>query len=164
MANLERHGTWLSLLALTIMLTIQVIARYVFFTSFGWIEEFSRIIFVWFLYFSMSWIVLQGRHIRIDAIELILPVSLRRWIAVLADSIWLAFNLVMTYYGTRLILSEFQIYSETPILHIPHALVHAVIPIGFGLMTVRLIQYMVRVYIKDGPEILFQTEKLEEER
>lgn len=164
MANFERHGTWLTLLTLTILLTIQAIARYVFFTSFGWIEEFSRIIFVWFLYFSMSWVVLQGRHIRVDAIELILPVFLKRWVAVFADSIWLAFNLVMTYYGARLILSEIRIYSETPILHIPHALVHAVIPIGFGLMTVRLIQYMVRVYYKDGPGVLYQTEKMEEER
>ena len=71
--NIERNVSWLLLLALTLMLTAQIIARYVFFTSINWIEEFSRIVFVWFIYLSISWIIIQGRHIRVTALDMILP-------------------------------------------------------------------------------------------
>ena len=163
MRNLERNSAWLLLVALTFMLAVQVVARYVFFTSISWIEEFSRIVFIWFIYLSISWIIIQGRHIRVTAIDLILPPSWQRPFALLADLLWLAFNVFMTYYGYLFVMTEIEVYSETAILQLPEALVHAIIPIGFGLMTVRLAQHMVRVYIYKGPEVLYDTEKLEEE-
>lgn len=164
MRNIERNLSWLLLLSLTLMLAAQVIARYIFFTSISWIEEFSRIVFIWFIYLSISWIIIQGRHIRVTALDLVLPPSWRLPFAILADGIWLFFNGFMAYYGFMFVWSEIETYSETAILRLPHALVHAIIPIGFGLMTIRLVQHMIRVYVRGGPEILLDTEKLEEER
>ena len=69
----------------------------------------------------------------------------------------------MTWFGFLFVRSEIEVYSETAILQIPEAAVHAIIPIGFGLMTIRLIQHMVRVYIYKGQEVLYDTEKVEEE-
>ncbi|MFP6869484.1 MAG: TRAP transporter small permease [Nitrospinota bacterium] len=163
MRNFERNLSWILLLTLTLMLSAQVIARYVFFTSISWIEEGSRIVFIWFIYLTISWIIIQGRHIRVNAIELILPPAWSRLIAFVADLIWLAFNALMTWYGYLYVMSEIEVYSETAILQIPEAAVHAIIPLGFALMTVRLVQHMVRVYIYKGPEVLYETEKLEEE-
>jgi len=157
MRNFERNLSWILLLTLTLMLSAQVIARYVFF------EEGSRIVFIWFIYLTISWIIIQGRHIRVNAIELILPPAWSRLIAFVADLIWLAFNALMTWYGYLYVMSEIEVYSETAILQIPEAAVHAIIPLGFALMTVRLVQHMVRVYIYKGPEVLYETEKLEEE-
>ncbi len=145
------------------MLAVQVVARYIFFTSISWIEEFSRIVFIWFIYLSISWIIIQGRHIRVNVIELILPPAWRRSFALLSDLIWLAFSVLMTWFGFLFVRSEIEVYSETAILQIPEAAVHAIIPIGFGLMTIRLIQHMVRVYIYKGQEVLYDTEKVEEE-
>ncbi len=164
MRNFERNLSWILLLTLTLMLSAQVIARYIFFTSISWIEEFSRIVFIWFIYLSISWIIIQGRHIRVNVIELILPPAWRRSFALLSDLIWLAFSVLMTWFGFLFVRSEIEVYSETAILQIPEAAVHAIIPIGFGLMTIRLIQHMVRVYIYKGPEVLYDTEKLEEEQ
>ncbi len=145
------------------MLAVQVVARYIFFTSISWIEEFSRIVFIWFIYLSISWIIIQGRHIRVNVIELILPPAWRWYFALLSDLIWLAFSVLMTWFGFLFVRSEIEVYSETAILQIPEAAVHAIIPIGFGLMTIRLIQHMVRVYIYKGQEVLYDTEKVEEE-
>lgn len=164
MRNIERNLSCLLLLTLTLMLIVQVIARYIFFTSISWIEEFSRIVFIWFIYLSMSWIIVQGRHIRVNAIDLILPPALSRFVILTADVIWLAFNILMTYYGYLFVLSELEVYSETTILQIPEALVHSIIPIGFGLMSLRLIQHMIRVYVHGGPEVLMDAAKLEKEQ
>ena len=164
MNQFERRFSWVLLIALTLMLTVQIIARYVFFTSISWIEEFSRIIFIWYIYLSVSWITLQGRHIRVNAIDLMVPASWRRPIGLIGDLVWLGFGLLLTYYGYRFVITEIEVYSETAILHIPHAFVHAIIPVGFGLMSVRLIQTMVRVYWRGGPEALYLVERQEDER
>jgi TRAP-type C4-dicarboxylate transport system permease small subunit len=160
----ERQLSWMLLLALTLMLTAQIIARYVFFTSISWIEEFSRIIFIWYIYLSISWITLQGRHIRVNAIDLVVPASWRKPIGLFGDLVWLGFCLLLAYYGYRFVMTEIEVYSETAILHLPHAIVHAIIPVGFGLMSVRLIQTMIRVYWRGGPEALYLVERQEEER
>lgn len=162
--NLERNLSWILLLSLTLMLTTQVIARYIFFTSISWIEEFSRIVFIWFIYLTISWIILQGRHIRVNAIEMVAPASWARPIALLADCLWMAFNLLMTYFGYLFVRSEIEVWSETDILQIPEAAVHSIIPIGFGLMSLRLAQYMYRVYVRGESEVLYEVEKQEEER
>ena len=164
MRNLERNLSWLLLLTLTFMLTAQVIARYIFFTSISWIEEFSRIVFIWYIYISITWIILQGRHIRVNVLDMVLPDSWKPRFYLLADFIWLIFNILMTYYGYLFVKSEIEVYAETAILQIPEAVVHAIIPIGFGLMTIRLAQHMHRVYIQGGAEVLYDSEKLEEER
>ncbi len=161
--NIERNVSWLLLLALTLMLTAQIIARYVFYTSINWIEEFSRIVFVWFIYLSISWIIIQGRHIRVTALDMILPDLWKSSFSIFADSLWLLFNIVMTYYGFLFVWSEIENYSETDVLEIPEAIVHGIIPVGFALMTIRLAFHMYRVYILGGPEVLYQTEKLDEE-
>jgi len=162
--HIERNLSWVLLLVLTIMLLVQVVARYVFYTSIAWIEEFSRVVFIWFIYLAISWIIIQGRHIRVNAIDILLPPVLRRSLALLSDLVWLAFNLLMTWWGYLFVMTEIRVYSETAILEIPHAVVHAIIPLGFGFMSLRLIQYMVRVYVRGGPEVLYETEQLEEER
>ncbi len=163
MRNLERNISWLLLLVLTLMLTAQVIARYIFFTSIGWIEEFSRIVFIWYIYISISWIILQGRHIRVNVLDMVLPNAWKQPFYMLADFIWLLFNILMTYYGYRFVMSEVEVYSETAILEIPEAIVHAIIPIGFALMTIRLAQHMIRVYLHGEPEVVFDIERTEEE-
>lgn len=145
------------------MLTVQVIARYVFFTSISWIEEFSRIIFIWYIYLAISWITIQGRHIRVNALEFLLPSGLKVPLALTADLIWLAFNVLMTWFGFLFVMTEIEVFATTEILEIPEAVVHAIIPIGFGLMTIRLLQYMYRLYVSGGPEVLYETEKMEEE-
>lgn len=164
MRHIERNLSWMLLLTLALMLLVQVVARYIFFTSISWIEEFSRIVFIWFIYLTISWIILQGRHIRVNAIDLIMPASWARPVAFLADALWMAFNVLMTYFGYLYVRSEIDVWSETDILQIPEAAVHSIIPIGFGLMTIRLAQYMYRVYVKGEPEVLYDVEKQEEER
>ena len=164
MRHIERNLSWMLLLTLALMLLAQVVARYIFFTSISWIEEFSRIVFIWFIYLTISWIILQGRHIRVNAIDLIMPASWARPIAFVADALWMVFNILMTYFGYLYVRSEIDVWSETDILQIPEAAVHSIIPIGFGLMTIRLAQYMYRVYVKGEPEVLYDVEKQEEER
>ena len=163
MRNLERNLSWVLLLTLTVMLSVQIVARYLFYTTFSWIEEFSRVVFIWFIYLSISWIIIQGRHVRVNVLQYFLPKSFIKPFYFFADLLWLIFNLVMTYAGYLFLESEMNPLQRTATLEIPEPIIHAIIPIGFGLMSVRLILYMYRVYVKKEPEIIFDTEKTDEE-
>lgn len=54
------------LFILTILLTCQVILRYVFGHSFSWIEEVSIILFILMTYFGVSSAALYGKHLKVD--------------------------------------------------------------------------------------------------
>ena len=136
--NFER---WLSVFLiafLAVILFVEVLFRYVLYRSVGWINEFSGIIFVWFIYLSISYITGKRAHIRVQILDLFIPKRLIRHVDLVMDFLWLAFNGLMTYYGLQLVRSVFQYPFRTPILDISMAYPYCIIPLAFGLMTIRL--------------------------
>ena len=71
---------WVSVVFITvalILLTLQVILRFVFNTSFGWIEELSRYLYIWVIYLASSAAVKHDATIRIDVAENLWPKPIR---------------------------------------------------------------------------------------
>ena len=136
--NFERWIAAILITFLTVILFVEVLFRYLFYQSIGWINEFSGIIFVWFLYLSVSYITGKNSHIRVQILDLFVNKKYIRTIDIAMDFLWLAFNLLMTYYGVQLVLSVVRYPFKTPILDISMAYPYAIIPIAFGLMTIRL--------------------------
>lgn len=136
--NFERWIAAFLVTFLTVILFVEVLFRYLFYQSIGWINEFSGIIFVWFLYLSVSYITGQNSHIRVQILDLFVNKKTIRTIDIGMDFLWLAFNVLMTYYGVQLVLSVIRYPFKTPILDISMAYPYAIIPIAFGLMTIRL--------------------------
>lgn len=52
--NIELYLGTICFIIITIMLTLQVISRYILRSSFTWMEEFATIMFVWMIYFGVS--------------------------------------------------------------------------------------------------------------
>ena len=136
--NFERWVSIFLIAFLAVILFVEVLFRYIFYRSVGWINEFSGFIFVWFIYLSISYITGKRAHIRVQILDLFLPQRFIRYVDVGMDSLWLAFNGLMTYYGLQLVLSVFQYPFRTPILDISMAYPYSIIPLAFGLMTIRL--------------------------
>lgn len=136
--NFDRWVAVFLIAFLTVILFVEVLFRYLFYQSVGWINEFSGIIFVWFLYLSVSYITGQNSHIRVKILDLFTPKRYIHYVDIGMNSLWLAFNVLMTYYGVQLVLSVVQYPFKTPILDISMAYPYAIIPIAFGLMTIRL--------------------------
>ena len=136
--NFER---WLSIFMiafLAVILFVEILFRYVLYHSVGWITEFSGFIFVWFIYLSISYITGKDSHIRVQILDLFLPQQYIHYIDICMNFLWLGFNGLMTFYGLQLVLSVVQYPFNTPILDISMALPYTIIPLAFGLMTIRL--------------------------
>ena len=74
-----------SLLLMVGFLTLQIIARYFFQVGIAWTEELSRFSFLYFVYLSSCFVMMKGRHIRVECLVNVLPLSVRNWIEVFGD-------------------------------------------------------------------------------
>ncbi|WP_312059266.1 TRAP transporter small permease [Anaerotignum sp.] len=77
---------------MSVIIGIQVIMRYVFQNSLVWSEELSRYMFIWLIYFAVSYTARREKHIRIDAAINLYPKKLRPYIEILSELIVLGFS------------------------------------------------------------------------
>ena len=85
--------------AMSIIIFIQVIMRYVFQNSLTWSEELARYMFVWLVYFAVSFTARREKHIRIDAAINLYPKKIRPYIEILSEIIVLAFSVFIAITG-----------------------------------------------------------------
>lgn len=130
--------------ALTVLLSVQILNRYVFHTSFFWMEEIIRISFVWLIYFCVASAARQNAHIRVGIIDLVAPPSVVRIVDRIADALVIVFSLAIVWLGILLVQASIRFGDRSPVTEIPMALIYAVIPFCFALIAFRTAQVIWR--------------------
>ncbi|MFC0200350.1 TRAP transporter small permease [Paracoccus rhizosphaerae] len=143
---------WLGVILMTIVLVLlsaQVIGRYLLGWSFAWIEEVSRFAFVWSVYFGFILAAEKDRHIRVSVQLSMLPPRAQKIALTLADLIWLVFNAIVIWFGAIYIadMFSFPMVSQTTGINI--AWIQLIVPLGFFLLSIRVIQVMIRRWKHD---------------
>lgn len=136
--NFERWISMFFIAFLAVILFVEVLSRYIFYTSVGWIGEISGFVFIWFIYLSISYVTGRNTHIRVQILDFILPPRWIHWVDICMNLLWLGFNMLMTWYGVQLVLSVVRYPFRSTILDISMAVPYSIIPLAFGLMTIRL--------------------------
>ena len=150
-ANLEKYCCVVLMSIMTIIVFIQVIARYVFQNSLSWSEELARYIFIWLVYLGISYGCQMRKHIKIDAALLLFPKKMRKYIVIVGDLFFLFFAIYVAYTGLGYSLKQTRVSSA---MGIPFKYVYISTFFGFGLAAIRQIQtiaYRIRC-IKNGEE------------
>jgi C4-dicarboxylate transporter DctM subunit len=75
---------------------------------------------------------------------LLIPERLRPYVWLAADAVWVIFNLVFTVQGIGLVQHAFEFPETTPSLGWSAAYIYTIIPVGFILMTIRILQLYYR--------------------
>lgn len=140
----ESYIAALLLILLTILLSLQVVARYIFNTGVSWSEELSRYFYVWAIYFGCVLATREDKHIRVTAQLDLLPKKLRAWIITFGDLVWIVFGGVVTFFGFQMTLSmfEFPFFSQTMGFNLMW--IYAIVPVGYALMTVHVVRLVVK--------------------
>jgi TRAP-type C4-dicarboxylate transport system permease small subunit len=126
--------------AVAILVFVQVIMRYVFGNALSWTEELAGFAMVWAVYMGAALAVRERFHIRIMAGVVALPRAIALPIVVLADAIWLAYNLFMIKTIGEYLKLLWQQPEHSPALGINMFWPESIMMIGFVLMTLRLLQ------------------------
>lgn len=145
--NIELYLGTICFIIITIMLTLQVISRYVLKSSFTWMEEFSTNMFVWMIYFGVAAAVTKRKHLRIDFILDLVPFKLKKAMLIMSNIIFAVFNIYISNIMVNII--DLMGKSRTTMLHWPQKVVYSIIPIALIISVIRLVQDTLRLYKED---------------
>ncbi len=138
MNRIEEVAAVLLLAALWVLLTAQVVLRFGFGLGYAWIEEISRMLFIWLIFLGAVVAMRDNLHIRVEAGLLLFPHALRPWAAWLGDVLLFAFCMAMAWYGIELVAStldlDFRLTSTGLSMFWPYL----ILPLSFGLQALRL--------------------------
>ncbi len=149
---LEKTLKFLVITAIGLMLCIvflQVITRYAFNFTPSFAEELSRYLFVWIVFLSLPLVAKTGGHMAIETLTSRISGSKLKTCRVIADIFTIAFLLIMTWHGVKMVqLAHFQ---TSPAMVIPMSYVYSVIPFGCAVMCIYVINHFMTL-LRTAPE------------
>ena len=136
-------ATGLALMLMLGVILLQVALRYGFADGLIWGEEFARIMMIGAALVGAAVAHHEGKHIRFDLLEHMLPARFRGALALVAELVVLATAAMLTYFGWELMAgNEFQ---ESMTIGISMLYIYALLPISMGLMTLASMGRLVKV-------------------
>lgn len=122
---------------MTVLVFVEVVARFFFNTGFLWMQELTLTLCGWFVLFGMSYGVKVGAHIGVDAFVKKLPRTGRKYAAMLAAVICLIYCGLFLKGSWDYLSQMYQIGIPMEDIDFPHALVAKLDP-DFAWETLRI--------------------------
>lgn len=140
---------------MSVVIFFQVIMRYVFRSSLTWSEELARYLFVWIVYFAISYAVKERKHIKIEAALYLMPKNVRPYMPIIGDIIVFVFSAFIIVTSWEIVLRQASGGQISPAMRIPMQYIYAAPFVGFTLTAFRTIQViMLRIKnLKSGVEM-----------
>ncbi len=140
LCRLEEGFITTLLISASLILFINVVARYVFNTGFIWAEEFVRYEIIWMVFIGGSVAARKGIHIGVEALLHVLPDLIQRVLRVAVNLICIGFCVVLVIYGGELVEQTRSFGQKTSAMQAPFWIIQLAIPIGAALMSLRFAQ------------------------
>ncbi len=155
--NFEKIFLIIGLLSIIFFISFQTFYRYVIThlsDSAGaavWTEELSRFIFIWISYLALPIAIKTRSSIRVDIIYDKLSPRWQQASWIVVDVAFLILTLVIMIAGFEHIGNLIERPQYTTAMNIPYLIPYAILPIGFGLKTIRLLQMLYKQVKICGP-------------
>lgn len=124
------------LAAMAVLVFGNVCARYLFNTSFGWVEELTRYMMIWLAYLGAGLALRHGNHVAVMLLVEALPRTPALLLRGLVGLVMAGFLVVLTWIGWE--YADFAWRQRTPVLQWPMGAAYLAIPIGTALMALHL--------------------------
>lgn len=124
--------------AMTIIVFVAVIYRYVLDNPLDWTGELASLLFAW-ITFVGAFVGMRSRsHIKIDTLTIFLSARVRRGLKQVIDLGLLLMLALFIWQGTSLTITTWSL--EYPAMEISRGCLYASLPVGGLLMTIALVQ------------------------
>ena len=138
--NGERYLMLVFYCFIVFVIVVEVIRRFVLDFSSLWGEEAARFAFIYLGWVGASYAVKQRAHIRFDVMLHLLPKRLHGYLYLFGELCTLVFAGFALYWSLDTIATQLQFDALAPALRIGQAWFAAAVPLGFSMMTVRVLQ------------------------
>jgi TRAP-type C4-dicarboxylate transport system permease small subunit len=134
------------LAAMTILVFLQVVFRYLLALPLAWSEETASFSFVWMSLLGASIALRHGDHPSLDVLFRYFPAPVKKWVQVLIYCTILFVLTVLLIYGFRLaVMMKGQV---TAALHYSVAYMYAVLPLSALVMLVHTVALTVKTVLR----------------
>ncbi|HEY8472364.1 MAG TPA: TRAP transporter small permease [Natronosporangium sp.] len=140
--------------ALVMVVTGNVFARYVLQTGLPWVEELSRMLFVWVVFLGACVAMQHRGHLAITFLSDRLPTLPRKLLIWVTNLLTAVFLVAMTVGGWRLAEATLAFGTQTPAMRVSLAWGFAAIPVAGVIMLITLVTHTV-----DGTDTQPRTEE-----
>jgi TRAP-type C4-dicarboxylate transport system permease small subunit len=134
--------------ALSILVFVGVVYRYVLLSPLAWVEEVVRFCLVWVTFVGAYLAMRRGQHIAMELVHDHLGPAGRRAADAASATLLAAFCLVLAWFGTRYALAFMG--ARSPYLGFPQGLTYLALPVGAGLLLLAIGPACVRAFRPAG--------------
>jgi C4-dicarboxylate transporter, DctQ subunit len=142
---LENAFIGVALAVTSVLLFVNVVLRYVFHAPLAWAEELTMYAMVWIVFVGGSVVVRTRGHIAVDVLPLMLSRAGNRALAAAVRVAGLVFLAVFVWYSLEHTLRVRASGQVMPAMLAPMWLAYLAMPVGGALMTMRMLQGLVRM-------------------
>ena len=132
----------LFLVAMSLVLALEVVCRYLFNRPLTWSVEVSLFCFVWLVWLGAIGYMREEKQIRIDFMEKYTPVAVQRIFVPTTTFLSMLFLVAVVYYGVQ--VADSQRSAVFDILPFSRGVLYAAAPIGGTLMFLSLARVLLR--------------------
>jgi TRAP-type C4-dicarboxylate transport system permease small subunit len=137
MERLARLVSWFVALLLLCAVAINfsnVVGRYVFDQPIGWAEEALGFLQIGLVVIGASLVTRANAHLRMDAVEHLMPARMRRQLDMGAGILTVAVALMVVAVSWSIVVGMLENDTRTVVLGIPLAIPYSAFFFGFGLI------------------------------
>lgn len=145
--HIEEYALGILLIFMTIVMSIQVVARYVFDYSLTWSEEMTRYMFIWSGFLSISFGYKKGIAIRIEQIVSMLPKQIKKFVNIIEKLTALGFFVYMVPFAYKFLQASIQSGQLSPAMRLPMYFIQIAPLVGFVLTVIRVGEGLVNEFI-----------------
>lgn len=154
-------------LAMMVLLTIQVVTRYLG-HAITWTEELSCIMLVWMSYLGFAGAITSRKHLRIDAFINSRPFKVKKVMLIISNIINGIFAALLISPMYNVVMTFHSINAVSPIMRIPKAVSFSILPFSMVLIIIRTVQECIRLAKEEekhlgGGKPTFDVDALERE-
>lgn len=153
--NFEKPFLVIGMLAIIMLITYQTLYRYIVSnitggTAIVGLEELARFIFIWITYLAIPLAIKGRNNIRVDILYDRISDRWQKISWIMVDSCILVLTGVIFFMGIDHLQMMLNYPQTSPALNIPFFIPYLILPIGFGLMSIRCIQDLVKQALEIG--------------
>lgn len=135
--NVEIGICFAGMFAMTVIIFIHVICRYVLKSPLTWSEEVAKMCLIWITFGGSSYAFKEGAHVGVTLLVDRLPGNSKKIAEIVINILIIVFFAILLVFGTKIFLGQAGKFSKAA--HIPMMIPYSSIPIGAFLVILRIL-------------------------
>ena len=126
----------------SLLLSFNVVMRYIFHNAIYWAGELSCYLMVWLIFVGSSQVVKKEGHISVSLLSDLVPKKVRRYLQCFVTIFSVFFCIILTFYSFEHVVQVKDSHQISPALEMPIWIAYLSIPVGGALTSFRYIQHL----------------------